>query len=78
MAVLSKQDEADDLKWDIERLKWLADVMQDLYVARDRIDRDYPFLANETAKTIEKELPKLREKMIEIRSRMETLRSSEA
>lgn len=72
------QDEADDLEWDIQRLKWLADSMEETYLSRHRIDHDYQFLADETAKAIEKELPKLREKMIELRLRMETLRSSEA
>lgn len=78
MAIPSKQDEADDLEWDLTRLKWLADAMEDVWKNRAALDRDYPFLADETAKAIEKELPKLREKMIELRSRMETLRSSEA
>lgn len=78
MAIPSKQDEADDLEWDLTRLQWLADAMEETWKWRAAIDRDYPFTADETASAIEKELPKLREKMIELRLRMETLRSSEA
>lgn len=70
---MTREDEAEDLEWDITRLKWLADAMQETWIQREQIDRDYPFLADETAKAIAKELPKLREKLIELKVRLEAL-----
>jgi hypothetical protein len=67
---------ADDLEYDVTRLTWLADALRDVLTEYNRTDRDYPFLADETATAAEKELPKVLAKIEQLKIQAAQARSA--
>lgn len=74
MAIKSKQDEADDLEFDVVRLGWLRQALNDVIDFHQKIARDYPFLSEAAAQEAYKSVTKVHDKIKELEGRVALLR----
>lgn len=72
--MLTKQDEADDLDFDVARLTWLLTALNDVIEQHDKLQPDYPFLADATAESARRELGAVEAKIMELKTRIERLK----